>query len=304
MIGRVIEVATDGAHLSVERGFLAIHAARDLLGKVALDDIGALVVHGHGATFSANLVARLAARGTPMVICGSNHAPVSFVLPVDGHHEQGHRMQAQADAGQPLRKRLWRDLVRSKIRTQAEALNGAGERGGALMEMAKKVRSGDPDNLEAQAARRYWGLMMGPDFRRDRDLPGLNGFLNYGYMVLRAATARSILAAGLHPSLSIHHRSRGSALRLADDLMEPFRPHVDALARGLDRAGVTEMDRDAKAQLAAVAILDLQGRNGAAPLQTCLDRLALSLAQVYLGDREALELPGADLALAAAARQK
>jgi CRISPR-associated protein Cas1 len=123
-------------------------------------------------------------------------------------------------------------------------------------------------------------------------------------MVLRAATARSVVAAGLHPSLSIHHRSRGSALRLADDLMEPFRPHVDVLARKLARSGAEEMDRDSKAELAAIVTLDLQGPRGAAPLQTCLDRLALSLAQVYLGERDKLDLPSPDLALANAARQR
>ena len=97
-----------------------------------------------------------------------------------------------------------------------------GHRSGALRDLARKVRSGDPDNIEGMAARRYWTQMLGDGFRRDRGAGGANALLNYGYMVLRAATARSILAAGLHPSLSIHHQSRGTALRLADDLMEPF----------------------------------------------------------------------------------
>ena len=304
MIGRVIEVATDGAHLSVDRGFMVIHADREKLGQVALDDISVVVAHGHGVTISGNLLTRLADHHATVVICGTNHAPVSIVLPLDGHHEQGHRMQAQADASKPLRKRLWRDVVRAKIRAQGEALSGAGEYGGALLDLARKVRSGDPDNIEAQAARRYWVKLMGPGFRRNRHTPGLNSFLNYGYMVLRAATARSVVAAGLHPSLSIHHRSKGSALRLADDLMEPFRPHVDVLARKLARSGAEEMDRDSKAELAAIVTLDLQGPRGAAPLQTCLDRLALSLAQVYLGERDKLDLPSPDLALANAARQR
>ena len=302
MIGRIVEVVTDGAHISVERGFLAVTTRGERLGRVALDDVGALVVHGHGATFSANLVSRLAERGTPMVICGANHAPTAVVWPVDGHHEQGLRMRAQADAGRPTRKRLWRDLVRGKLRTQAAVLSAVGQPYEALNSLAKRVRSGDSDNLEAQAARRYWPLMMGSTFRRDRHAADVNAFLNYGYIVLRTAAARSIIAAGLHPSLSIHHLSRGDALRLADDLMEPFRPYVDRIARELREDGCEELDRDAKASLAAVAVLDLEGPRGASPLQSCLDRLAQSLAQVYLGEAESLVLPNPPVALVGASR--
>ncbi len=297
MIGRIVEIATDGVHLSVKRGFMIVSQDHERLGQVALDDIAALVVHGHGATWSANLTARLAERGAPMVICGSNHAPVALLWPLDGHYEQGLRMQAQADAAKPTRNRLWRDLVKAKVLAQADALDAFGERSGALRDLALKVKSGDPDNIEAQAARRYWSLMMGSDFRRDRAAGGVNALLNYGYMVLRAATARSILAAGLHPSLSVHHQSRGSALRLADDLMEPFRPYVDGTVKRIIATVGDTLDRDAKATLVNVTTLDLQGPKGASPLQTCLDRLASSLAQVYLGDRKRLELPGRALAL-------
>lgn len=299
MTGRLIEVATDGVHLFVERGFLSLKQNGERMGQVPLDDIGGLIVHGHGATFSANLMARLAERGVPMVICGPNHVPVSVVWPVDGHHAQGTRMEAQAAASLPLRKRLWRDLVRAKIAAQADALAAFGERDGALRDLARRVRAGDPENIEAQAARRYWQRMMGPDFRRDRSADGVNALLNYAYMVLRAAAARSIVGAGLHPSLSLHHSSRGSALRLADDVMEPFRPYCDIAVRALVDGGATEVDRVAKAALSSITTLDLEGPFGAAPLQTCLDRLCVSLAQVFLGERRKLELPGPALPLAA-----
>jgi len=297
MIGRVIEIATDGAHLSVDRGFMAVSHDHEKIGQVALDDIAALVIHGHGATWSANLTARLADRGVPIVICGSNHAPIALVWPIDGHYEQGRRMQAQADASRPLRKRLWRELVRSKILAQADALKAFDLRSGALRDLAAKVRSGDPENIEGRAARRYWPLMMGEDFRRDRKSGGANAMLNYGYMILRAATARSILAAGLHPSLSVHHESRGNALRLADDLMEPFRPYVDGIVRNLLETVGDELTKDAKAAIVRVTTLDLEGPKGASPLQTCIDRLATSLALVYMGERSVLELPGPALAL-------
>lgn len=297
MIGRIVEIATDGVHLSVRRGFMVVSENREETGRVALDNLSALVIHGHGATWTANLTARLAERGVPIVICGSNHDPVALVWPIDGHFEQGRRMQAQAEAALPLRKRIWKELVQAKIIAQGEALDFYGQRSGALKVLATKVRSGDPDNLEARAARRYWPLMLGREFRRDQKEDGVNAMLNYGYMILRAATARSILAAGLHPSLSVHHESRGNALRLADDLMEPFRPYVDRIVRQLADAAGNELDRETKAALVKVTTIDLEGPKGASPLQTCLDRLCTSLAMVYLGERKKLELPGPALAL-------
>lgn len=297
MIGRIVEISTDGSHLSVSRGFMTVRQDQEVIGQIALDDMAALIVHGHGASWTANLTSRLAERGVPIVLCGSNHSPVALVWPIDGNNEQGRRMQAQADVNKPMRKRLWKEIVKCKILAQADALKAFGLRSGALRDLAAKVRSGDPENIEGKAARRYWRLMMGEEFRRDRNLDGVNAMLNYGYMVLRAATARSIIAAGLHPSLSIHHESRGNALRLSDDLMEPFRPYVDGIVRSLQETTGCELDQDAKASLVKVTSLDLEGPKGASPLQTCLDRLATSLAQIYMGERDFLELPGPALDL-------
>lgn len=143
----------------------------------------------------------------------------------------------------------------------------------------------------------------GNNFRRDRDGEGINSLLNYGYTVLRAATARSILAAGLHPSLSLHHRSRGTALRLADDLMEPFRPYVDLTVCGLRSGGVEALNEETKSALVAVITMDLEGPQGASPLQVCLDRLAGCLAQIYIGERDALDLPAPPLPLLGVVRR-
>jgi CRISP-associated protein Cas1 len=158
--------------------------------------------------------------------------------------------------------------------------------------MAKEVLSGDTSNLEAQAARRYWPLLMGDSFQRDRDQSGLNAALNYGYAVLRAGTARSILGAGLHPSLSIHHESRGDSLRLADDMMEPFRPFVDIMVWQMQREGnVGELAPDDKRHLASVLTLDLPGREGVSPIQIWLDRLAQSFAKICMGEATTFDMP-------------
>lgn len=297
MIGRIVDISTDGVHLSVHRGFLQVSKDSEKLGQIAVEDIGAVIVHAHGATFSANLITRLAEQGAALVVCASNHTPIACLWPLDTHHGQGFRMQAQAEASRPLKKRLWQDLIKAKISAQAWALKYRGEPSGDLEAFARKVRSGDADNLEAQAAKRYWTRIMGPDFRRDRTQDGANALMNYGYSVLRAASARAILAAGLHPSLSICHQSRGTALRLADDIMEPFRPYVDVLVCHLINKGHDTVDLTAKTALANLTALDLHGAKGISPLQTCLDRLCSSLAQIYLAERSDLELPGPPMAL-------
>lgn len=231
--------------------------------------------------------------GAPLVICGSNQAPSSLLWPVRGHYEQGRRMEAQAGASRPLLKRTWRALVSAKIAAQAAVLEATTGKDAQLARMAGDVKSGDSGNLEAQAARRYWNALFGPDFLCDRQAEGINSALNYGYTVLRAGTARSILAAGLHPSLSVHHASRGDALRLADDLMEPFRPYLDFIVWQLAREDQCQtLTAELKARLTEVLTLDLPGIGGVSPIQVWLDRLALSWAKMCMAEMAKLDLPG------------
>jgi len=297
MTGRFIDIASNDLHLSVDRGFMKLARHGDTIGQTPLDDIAAVLVHGHGITVSMNLTAQLAQRNAALVLCDHRHNPVSWMLPVSGHHDQGRRMQAQSEVALPKRKRIWRDLVKAKIRAQGQALDQVGASGGALRDLAKRVKSGDPDNLEAQAAKRYWRSLLGPDFRRHDGVSVENSLLNYGYTVLRAATARAILGAGLHPSLSVHHKSGGDALCLSDDLMEPFRPYVDLIVHQLVRQGSDTVGRMEKQTLGALTVLDLEGPRGTMPLMTGLERLALSLARIYLGESQMLELPGPPLEL-------
>jgi CRISPR-associated protein Cas1 len=297
MVGRVVEVATDGRHLAVDRGFLTVAEKGAEIGRVPLDDLAAVVANAHGITYSNNLLVTLATRGVPVVLCGPNHRPAALVWPVDGHHAQAGRMSDQAAASAPLKKRLWQQIVQAKILAQGAALAAVGAEAGGFRLLARKVRPGDPDNVEAEAARRYWPLLLGSDFRRDTDGGGLNGLLNYGYAVLRAATARAVMAAGLHPSLGLMHANRGNALVLVDDLMEPFRPLVDRTVHRLKGEGIIEVTADAKAALARVMIVDLPADEGMSPLMTCLERLAGSLAKAYAGETAQLVLPKPGLPL-------
>lgn len=288
---RVVDIETDNLFLAVSRGFLTVSAEHEEKGRIALDDIGALIVHAHGTTWSTSVFTRLSDRGVPVVICGANHAPAAMIWPLEGHHLQGARMRAQLAVARPLSKQLWKDVVRAKIRMQGEILLRNGKEAGAFDLLARKVRSGDPDNIEAQAARRYWKALFGPGFTRDQDAGDINGLLNYGYTVLRAVVSRAICAAGLHPTLGIFHANRANAFALADDLMEPYRPLVDQLVLDLVLDGEREVTPETKQVLTRIAVLDLPGPAGLSPLSVQVQRFVHSLALSFETGRAQLELP-------------
>ncbi|MFH1805161.1 MAG: type II CRISPR-associated endonuclease Cas1 [Pseudomonadota bacterium] len=298
---RIIEISSDDRHLAIARGMMEIRSDGSVVGRVPLDDIGALICSAHGLTYSNNLIAKLAERSVPVVLCGPNHMPVAYLMAADSHHLQSRRVMAQADAATALKNRLWKQLVQAKIEAQAAVLQTTGKSHIPVGSMIRHVKSGDPDNIEAQAAQRYWQLMFGGDFRRNRFGDGPNALLNYGYAILRAATARAVIAAGLHPSLGLHHRSGANPMNLVDDLIEPFRPIVDLLvwriAHDADDDADIEVTPDRKRHLATITAHDLPTDAGASPVMQCLHRLAGSLAQCYLGEADSLVLPLAPLPL-------
>lgn len=307
MIGRIVEVADDRRHLFVHRGFMVVQdtdGERKELGQIPLDDIAAVIGNAHGLSYTNNLLVALSERGSPFVLCAANHNAVGMVLPIDGNFEQAKRMDAQIAASQPTHKRMWAAVVRSKLEQQAAALEATGTPTAPLSALVNKVRSGDPDNIEAQGARRYWGLLFPDNFKRDQNAGGINALLNYGYTVLRATTARAVVAAGLHPSIALHHSNANNAMRLVDDLMEPFRPMIDLKVWQLLRNGEAEVTPDTKRALVRVMYDDMQTDAGSTPVMVCAQRLATSLVQIYLGEREKLDLPlpGLPLALASALR--
>ncbi|MEP2147802.1 MAG: type II CRISPR-associated endonuclease Cas1 [Paracoccaceae bacterium] len=188
---QIIDITTEGRHLSRARGFLKVSEDGVEIGRTPLDQIAGVIVHAHGTTWTTSLLVELAERGAPDVLCAANHAPKSVLLPIEGHYAQGARTRAQWQAKVPLLKQAWKQVIVAKIRMQAAALAAIGEPDPPLMMVVRKVTSGDGSNVEAQAARYYWPRLMGAAFRRDTGGEGPNALLNYGYTVLRAATARS-----------------------------------------------------------------------------------------------------------------
>jgi len=304
VIGRIVEVADDRRHLFLSRGFLVVQdteGERKELGRVPLDDVAAVIANAHGLSYTNNLLVALAERCAPFVLCAANHNAVGMILTIDGNYQQAKRFDAQIAAGQSLTKRLWKEIVKSKLQQQAAALEVTGAPFVPLQALVRKVRSGDPDNFEAQGARRYWGLLFGDDFRRDQQGSGLNGMLNYGYTVLRAATARAVVSAGLHPTIGLHHSNEGNAMRLVDDLMEPFRPMIDLKVWQLRKQGEGQVTPETKRALVRTLYDDMDSSSGATPVMVCAQNLATSLAQVFMGERNKLDLPSPGLPLTLAA---
>lgn len=288
---QIVDISQDGRHLSRDRGFMKVEAAGEIIGRVPLDQISAVIAHSHGITWSNSLLVELADRGAPVVLCGRNHQPRAVICSLDGHHMQNARMRAQWGAAQPLIKQAWKRIVIAKIRMQAAALAAIGQPPAPLEMIARSVQSGDSGNAEAQAARAYWPMMMGKGFRRDTDLPDINALLNYGYTILRAATTRAVVAAGLHPTIGLFHSNRSNAFALADDLMEPFRPLVDLTARTIAEANGTEVSPQAKRHMADLIALDLPLSGETSPVMVALSRLAVSLTQSFESRQLRLTLP-------------
>lgn len=227
MIKRTIEISSGPCRLHVRNGQLVVERPEEGEKIVPSDDIGVLLLDNPAITITQGVFNVLAEKGAVIVTCGPDHHPAAVHMPLTGHAEQTRRHIVQIETKEPLKKRLWQSIVAAKIRMQGLTLRHCNARDEGLEAFSKTVRSGDPDNREAQAAQRYWPALLGKDFRRFRGGLPPNNFLNYGYMVLRAAMARAVCAAGLIPALGLHHHNRNNAFCLADDLMEVFRPCID-----------------------------------------------------------------------------
>ena len=297
MIKRTIEISQEPAYLAVQLDQLLIKREGQVVGQIPCEDIGVILVDQPQTTYSHAALARLAESDAAVVVCGRNHLPVAMLLPLADHSQVVWRINDQLAVSRPLRKQLWKQMVRAKIRAQAMNLAGGTPARSKLLDMARQVRSGDPANMEAQAARVYWPNWRPEEsFRRDADGDGLNSLLNYGYAVVRAAVARAIVAAGLLPSLGLKHSNRANAFCLADDLMEPLRPLVDDRASDLYLQGARELNRETKAGLLKLLAEDVRLGDETGPLMVSLHRYVASLVKCFAGDEKRLVIPRAMIA--------
>ena len=294
MIKKIIEISKAKTYLSVRSGQLIIRQEEVEERSIPCEDIGILLVDHSGVTYTHSVFTELLKSGAAIVLCGGNHHPSGLLLPIESNSVQTERYRFQIEAKEPVKKKLWQQIVRAKIRHQAKLVEDDKDVYKILMLMREKVRSGDPDNIEAQASKKFWQVFLGDEsFHRDIDGPAPNNMLNYGYMVMRAAVARAICSAGLLPCLGIHHCNRYNAFCLADDLHEPFRGFVEAKVRQLYQGGegTGELNQYVKARLLEVLYdeVDIGGFKG--PLMVGLHRTAASLQRVFAGEQKEIDLP-------------
>jgi CRISP-associated protein Cas1 len=268
--------------------------------RLPLEDVAYLILDAPHATLTSTLLSACMENGVVVVTTDARHTPNGMLLPFHSHHRQAGVAYMQTALGEPLKKRCWQRIVIAKIDNQAEHIDRRG-RGGAeaLRAMCDKVGSGDPDNIEARAAREYWSRLF-DDFYRSNESDLRNKLLNYGYAIVRAAIARALVAYGCLPALGLHHESAANAFNLADDIVEPFRPFVDALAfeQAAGREKSSELTVADRRAMAGIPMRDCRVAGETVTLLVAAEKAAESLVQAMEGKSAALlklpEMRGAE----------
>ncbi len=272
----------------VEKSDLSEPFKKEAFKTFPIEDLGVVVIDHRQITITQGLMSALLDNNVAVITCDDTHHPAGLLLPLSGHTVQSERFRAQIDASLPLKKQLWQQTVQVKIRNQATLLRRIGVPVDNMLHWASAVRSGDPDNYEGRAAAYYWkNFFPGElEFTRDRNGIAPNNLLNYGYAILRAVVARSLVGSGLLPTLGIHHRNKYNAYCLADDIMEPFRPLVDDVVRKIVMSGedYQELSRPVKQQLLEIPVVDILLDGDRSPLMVGLQRTTASLARCFEGD--------------------
>lgn len=261
-----------------------------------IEDIGVVVIESEQVTLSSYLISSLLENKVALIICDSKHMPSGLMLPLEGNTVQSERFNAQVSASLPLKKQLWQQTVSMKIRNQGAVLRKANNvEIGNMLAWASQVKSGDSDNLEGRAAAYYWKNLFdeSPRFVRRQEGDDPNGLLNYGYAILRAVIARSLVASGLIPTLGIHHSNKYNAYCLADDIMEPYRPYVDLMILDIMRKHQLspEISKETKKHLLSIPAMDVRIGKLSRPLMIAASMTTASLAKCYLGETRKLLYP-------------
>ena len=258
---------------------------------IPIEDIGVVIIENQQVSITIPLMNALVEGNVQVVVCNDRGMPSAMLQSFEGNNLQGENLRNQMDAGEVMKKQLWKQIVEAKIRNQAALLDKVGQDGNILKQYYQNVKSGDTDNKEGIAARRYFSELFGESFLRDRTLPGINVLLNYGYTILRAATARALVSSGLLPAIGIFHHNRSNAFPLADDMMEPYRPYVDEIVYDLAMQGKLELTKDVKAELIQVLYADTLFSKVTRPLSVGLTLTSSSLSKCFAKEQSKLSLP-------------
>jgi CRISP-associated protein Cas1 len=262
---------------------------------VALEDIGFVILENQSIIITTALMQAFLKNNTAVVVCDETHHPCAMLQNFDGNTTHSETLRYQIEAGLPLKKRMWKDIVTAKIKNQAQLLELCGVRGAErLKSYAAGVKSGDSGNREGQAARYYWNQLFGHlRFKRERDGAMPNALLNYGYAILRAAAARALVCSGLYCAIGIHHHNRYNSFCLVDDFMEPYRPFVDRMVHQFVKEnGLMEpITPDIKRGLLEVLTCDTVFEKRRRPLMIGLSESSAALVRCFKNERRTLCFP-------------
>ena len=263
--------------------------------SVPIEDIGIVILDHQQITITQAVMAKLLENNTALITCNQKHHPIGLQLCLDGHTLQSQKFKVQIAASVPLKKQLWQQTVAAKIQNQAALLSAERAESKYLVKLANTVKSADSTNNEAKAALYYWKHIF-PDFLQfTRDPEGVppNNLLNYGYAILRAIVARSLVASGLLPTLGIFHRNQYNAYCLADDIMEPFRPFADQVVCKIVRMNgkFLEMTPSMKTDLLSIPAMDVMIDGQKSPLMNAVQRTTASLAKCFEGSTRKILYP-------------
>ena len=257
--------------------------------QIPIEDIGVVVLDNKQITITQGALSALLDNNVAVISCDEHRMPIGLMLPLEGNTTQSERFKHQIEASLPLKKQLWQQTIQAKITNQSAVL--LQQRGfvcGNMETWAKQVKSGDSDNLEGRAAAFYWKNLFGhiEGFSRDREGISPNNLLNYGYAILRAVVARSLVGSGLLPTLGIHHHNRYNAYCLADDIMEPYRPYVDKLVAEIVDSGIdcSTLTTELKSKLLSIPVLDVVINGKRSPLMIAVGTTTASLYKCYSGE--------------------
>jgi len=261
-----------------------------------IEDLGVVILDHKQITLTHGLIEKLLENNTALITCDSSRMPVGLMLPLCGNSTQSEKFRAQIQASDPLKKQLWQQTIKVKIKNQAEVLKkfrSCNTRN--MLYWANEVKSGDTDNYEARAAAYYWkeAFPQITNFTRGREGDPPNNLLNYGYAILRAVVARSLVSSGLIPTLGIHHHNRYNAYCLADDIMEPYRPFVDALVFSIvdKKEQIDELSQQIKIQLLQIPTIDVMINKKKSPLMVAVSQTTSSLTQCFEGKLRKIKYP-------------
>ena len=256
-----------------------------------IEDIGCIVLENQMINVTLPLLNELVKNNVAVILCDNKQMPTAMLQSLDANCTQAESLKYQLNVSLPMKKQAWKQIIEAKIKNQAAILEETCKKGLILKPFYMNVKSGDSDNREGLAAKTYWYCLFGKDFKRAREGCPPNSLLNYGYSILRAATARALLGSGLLPNLGIFHKSRYNAFPLADDIMEPYRPYVDNIVLQLLKDCKQDLDKESKAAILRVLSCDVKIGQVTRPLQIALTITTASLVRYYAGESKKISLP-------------